>query len=164
MTVLPWAAGMSGLFYLGGALLNRRSFDEGTEVAGVFTRSKCPSAPVDLCRANLGGGSARMLVVNSGNANAFTGKTGREALAEMRRSGRFDALLIEIARRFRAASREGDLLDLAVENVKVDDFALQQELGFTSKFPRWAIAYKYPARQAATMVRAIAPDEDEIPF
>jgi DNA ligase (NAD+) len=39
--------------------------------------------------------------------------------------------------------------------VKVDDFALQQELGFTSKFPRWAIAYKYPARQAATVVQAI---------
>jgi DNA ligase (NAD+) len=39
--------------------------------------------------------------------------------------------------------------------VKVDDFALQQELGYTSKFPRWAIAYKYPAAQAATLVEAI---------
>ncbi len=39
--------------------------------------------------------------------------------------------------------------------VKVDDFALQQELGATSKFPRWAIAYKYPAVQAETVVRAI---------
>jgi DNA ligase (NAD+) len=39
--------------------------------------------------------------------------------------------------------------------VKVDDFALQAELGFTAKFPRWAIAYKYPARQAQTVVRAI---------
>ena len=39
--------------------------------------------------------------------------------------------------------------------IKVDDFALQQELGFTSKFPRWAIAYKYPAIQAATTVEAI---------
>jgi DNA ligase (NAD+) len=39
--------------------------------------------------------------------------------------------------------------------IKVDDFALQQELGFTSKFPRWAIAYKYPAVQAATTVEAI---------
>jgi DNA ligase (NAD+) len=39
--------------------------------------------------------------------------------------------------------------------VKVDSFALQQELGSTSKFPRWAIAYKYPARQATTVVRAI---------
>jgi DNA ligase (NAD+) len=39
--------------------------------------------------------------------------------------------------------------------VKVDSFALQQELGYTSKFPRWAIAYKYPARQATTVVREI---------
>jgi DNA ligase (NAD+) len=39
--------------------------------------------------------------------------------------------------------------------VKVDDFSLQRELGYTSKFPRWAIAYKYPARQAATVVRSI---------
>jgi DNA ligase (NAD+) len=39
--------------------------------------------------------------------------------------------------------------------VKVDDFALQQELGYTSKFPRWAIAYKYPALQAATLLQSI---------
>ena len=39
--------------------------------------------------------------------------------------------------------------------VKVDDFALQEELGFTSKFPRWAIAFKYPAQQATTLVRSI---------
>jgi glutamate N-acetyltransferase/amino-acid N-acetyltransferase len=54
-------------------------FDEGTTVAGVFTRSKCPSAPVEWCRANLKAGKARALVVNSGNANAFTGKNGRTA-------------------------------------------------------------------------------------
>ncbi|MBZ9939373.1 bifunctional glutamate N-acetyltransferase/amino-acid acetyltransferase ArgJ [Mesorhizobium sp. BR1-1-16] len=52
-------------------------FEAGTTVAGVFTRSKCPSAPVDWCRAALAGGSARALLVNSGNANAFTGKKGR---------------------------------------------------------------------------------------
>jgi DNA ligase (NAD+) len=39
--------------------------------------------------------------------------------------------------------------------IKVDAFALQRELGFTSKFPRWAIAYKYPARQAHTVVQSI---------
>jgi len=39
--------------------------------------------------------------------------------------------------------------------VKVDDVGQQQELGFTAKFPRWAIAYKYPARRATTVVRAI---------
>jgi glutamate N-acetyltransferase/amino-acid N-acetyltransferase len=53
--------------------------DAGTSVAGVLTRSKCPSAPVEWCRAKLRGGRARALVVNSGNANAFTGKTGRQA-------------------------------------------------------------------------------------
>src|SRR3954465_15776193 len=53
--------------------------DEGTSVAGVFTKSKCPSAPVEWCRTKLKRGQARALVVNSGNANAFTGKTGRHA-------------------------------------------------------------------------------------
>jgi len=56
-------------------------FDRETSIAGVFTRSKCPSAPVEWCRARLKGGRARALVVNSGNANAFTGKSGREACA-----------------------------------------------------------------------------------
>ena len=54
-------------------------FDQPATVAGVFTRSKCPSAPVDYCRANLAGGKARAVVVNSGNANAFTGRKGRAA-------------------------------------------------------------------------------------
>ncbi|MDP9788758.1 bifunctional glutamate N-acetyltransferase/amino-acid acetyltransferase ArgJ [Agrobacterium tumefaciens] len=54
-------------------------FDTPASVAGVFTKSKCPSAPVDFCRANLGGGVARAVVVNSGNANAFTGVKGKAA-------------------------------------------------------------------------------------
>ena len=53
--------------------------DKGTVVAGVFTKSRCPSAPVDFCRQNLAGGVARAVVVNSGNANAFTGKKGKAA-------------------------------------------------------------------------------------
>jgi glutamate N-acetyltransferase / amino-acid N-acetyltransferase len=52
--------------------------DKGTAAAGVFTRSKCPSAPVEWCRDRLGG-AARALVVDSGNANAFTGRNGRDA-------------------------------------------------------------------------------------
>jgi glutamate N-acetyltransferase/amino-acid N-acetyltransferase len=54
-------------------------FDEPASVAGVFTRSKCPSAPVDFCRTNLPHGVARAVVVNSGNANAFTGVKGKAA-------------------------------------------------------------------------------------
>ena len=53
----------------------------GSTVAGVFTSNKCPGAPVDWCRASLKGGKARMLVVNAGNANVFTGKAGRDACA-----------------------------------------------------------------------------------
>ena len=71
------ATAEAGIKYRNRTDLLAMVFDAGTTVAGVFTRSKCPSAPVDLCRANLAGGSARMLVVNSGNANAFTGKKGR---------------------------------------------------------------------------------------
>jgi glutamate N-acetyltransferase/amino-acid N-acetyltransferase len=49
---------------------------KGTAIAGVLTRSRCPSAPVDWCREILPKGRARAIVVNSGNANAFTGAAG----------------------------------------------------------------------------------------
>src|ERR1700744_2601026 len=55
----------------------------GTQVAGVFTTSKTASAPVLWCRDKLKGGEARVLVVNSGNANAFTGKAGQEGVQEI---------------------------------------------------------------------------------
>jgi glutamate N-acetyltransferase/amino-acid N-acetyltransferase len=55
-------------------------FPEGTEAGGVLTRSKTCSAPVDWCREQLQHGGARALVVNSGNANAFTGWRGRETV------------------------------------------------------------------------------------
>jgi glutamate N-acetyltransferase/amino-acid N-acetyltransferase len=50
--------------------------DPGTSVAGCFTRSKSRSAPVDWCAESLKGGTARAVVINAGNANAFTGKAG----------------------------------------------------------------------------------------
>ncbi|ALE04102.1 bifunctional glutamate N-acetyltransferase/amino-acid acetyltransferase ArgJ [Bartonella ancashensis] len=51
-------------------------FDKPANVAGVFTRSKCPSSSVEHCRASLSHGVAKGVVVNSGNANAFTGCRG----------------------------------------------------------------------------------------
>src|SRR6195952_1562188 len=74
------ATAAAGIRYQGRTDVLLAVMDKGTAVAGVFTRSKCPSAPVDWCRAKLKGGQARALVVNSGNANAFTGKTGRQAV------------------------------------------------------------------------------------
>ncbi len=55
------------------------AFDKGAAVGGVFTQSACASAPVEWCRTHLPGGRARALVVNSGNANAFTGMKGKLA-------------------------------------------------------------------------------------
>jgi glutamate N-acetyltransferase/amino-acid N-acetyltransferase len=57
------------------------AFREGTTVAGLLTRSRCPSPEVEHCRLALAGGTARGLVVNAGNSNAFTGQAGREACA-----------------------------------------------------------------------------------
>ncbi|MFT8885449.1 MAG: bifunctional glutamate N-acetyltransferase/amino-acid acetyltransferase ArgJ [Acetobacter papayae] len=68
----------AGIRYKGRTDLVLAEFDAGTTVAGVFTRSKCPGAPVDWCRAILPEGRARALVVNAGNANVFTGRAGRE--------------------------------------------------------------------------------------
>jgi len=78
------AAAAAGIRYKGRTDVLLAVLDKGTAVAGVFTQSKCPSAPVEWCRAKLGSSrsaAARVLVVNSGNANAFTGKTGRQATA-----------------------------------------------------------------------------------
>ncbi len=52
----------------------------GTTVGGVVTKSLTASAPVDMCKANIKGGKARVLVVNAGNSNAFTGQKGITAV------------------------------------------------------------------------------------
>ncbi|MGD1015106.1 MAG: bifunctional glutamate N-acetyltransferase/amino-acid acetyltransferase ArgJ [Roseiarcus sp.] len=76
-----FAAAAAGVRYQGRADVMLALFDKPARVAGVFTRSKCPSAPVDWCRAHLPKGEARALIVNSGNANAFTGAAGVDAVA-----------------------------------------------------------------------------------
>jgi len=57
--------------------------DEGTAVAGVFTKNLCCSSEVELGRDNVKQGQARALVVNAGNSNAFTGYRGREAVEQI---------------------------------------------------------------------------------
>ncbi|MEM0899756.1 MAG: bifunctional glutamate N-acetyltransferase/amino-acid acetyltransferase ArgJ [Pseudomonadota bacterium] len=72
----------AGIKYEGREDLLLMTFATGTTVAGVFTQSKCPSAAVETCRKHLPHGEARALVVNSGNANAFTGMKGKAAADE----------------------------------------------------------------------------------
>ena len=70
------ATANSGIRYKGRDDLLLAVLDPGTSVAGVLTRSLTCSAPVIWCRDSLPKGSARAVVVNAGNANAFTGKAG----------------------------------------------------------------------------------------
>jgi glutamate N-acetyltransferase/amino-acid N-acetyltransferase len=77
-----FATAAAGVRYAGRTDVMLALFDKPATVAGVFTRSRCPSAPVDWCRENLAQ-NARALIVNSGNANAFTGSVGAKAVADV---------------------------------------------------------------------------------
>ena len=80
---LPEIAGVrvatveAGIRYKGRDDLLLVELAPGTAIAGALTRSLTASAPVDWCREALPGGQARAIVVNSGNANAFTGRVGK---------------------------------------------------------------------------------------
>ena len=79
------AAAQAGLRYQGRTDVVMMAVAERSAVAGVFTSNRCPGAPVDWCRGALRAGRARVVVVNAGNANVFTGRAGRiacEATAE----------------------------------------------------------------------------------
>jgi len=73
-------AAQAGIRYQGRTDLVMAELPAGTHVAGVFTRNRCPGAPVEWCRDSLKGGKARAVVVNAGNANVFTGRAGTEAV------------------------------------------------------------------------------------
>jgi len=84
---LPEIAGVrlgvaeSGARYRGRPDLLVAVLDPGTAIAGCFTISKTRSAPVDWDKANLARGRARAMLVNAGNANAFTGARGVQTVA-----------------------------------------------------------------------------------
>lgn len=50
-----------------------------------------------------------------------------------------------------------DSLDFLIDGmvIKLDDFALREQMGYTERFPRWAIAYKFAAEEMTTMIRQI---------
>ena len=78
-----FATGQAGIKYRNRTDVLVAVLAPGTQVAGVFTRSKTASAPVEWCKKSVAAGTARALVVNSGNANAFTGKAGYEGARQV---------------------------------------------------------------------------------
>ena len=99
-------------------------FARGTTCAGVFTRHRVGSAPVDWCKRQLdapgGGLDVRALVVNAGCANAFTGKAGADAA---RRTAS------EVAKRFGCRQRDVMLASTGVIGVLLDDRKIAARLG-----------------------------------
>ena len=63
----------------------------------------------------------------------------------------------EMLARYRSIEEQRATLGYDIDGVvyKVDDLVLQQRLGFVSRSPRWAVAHKFPAEQATTIVEAI---------
>ena len=70
----------AGIKYQGRTDVLLITFDQPIAVAGVFTQSHCPSAPVDWCKQVIKSKTARAVLINSGNANAFTGVKGWESV------------------------------------------------------------------------------------
>ena len=87
-----------------------------------------------------------------------------DAIEAMRRFGLPTNLLAKLCRstaemlaHYRTIEEERATLGYDIDGVvyKVNDLALQQRLGFVSRSPRWAVAHKFPAEQAMTIVEAI---------
>ncbi len=96
------------------------ALDEGTSFAGRYTKSAMPSAPVDWCRQHGAGGQVRGLVINAGNANAFTGKVGAATVAD-------------------TAAAAADLLGVSAETIMIASTGVIGEpietIKITSKLP-----------------------------
>lgn len=125
-------------------------FAPGTAVAGVTTRSLCPSPEVELCRAKLPGGRARGLIVNAGNSNAFTGAAGMAA-AQAQAARVAERLGCSADEVFSASTGVIGVplpIDLAVEGVdkaharlgEADFLAATNAIGTTDTFPKAATA------------------------
>jgi glutamate N-acetyltransferase/amino-acid N-acetyltransferase len=136
-------------------------FEPGTTTAGVFTQSKCPSAPVEWCRAKVKAGKARALVVNSGNANAFTGKSGRTA-TKLTADIAAKATGCKAAEIFLAstgvigepldASKFAPVMDSLATRAKAGDFfAAAQAIMTTDTFPKVATATAKIGKTAVTI-------------
>ncbi len=109
-----------GLRYQGRTDLMAAELAPGTTVAGVFTKSKTASAPVLWCREALPHGQARLVVVNSGNANAFTGSAG---VASVRRT-------VETAAKILGCRQdEVFIASTGTIGVPLDDSKITQSLG-----------------------------------
>lgn len=74
-----WAAAAAGIKRSGVLDLGLLVADKPVPAAAVFTTNRVKAAPVQLCQKRIAGGKVQALLVNSGNANACTGRAGYQA-------------------------------------------------------------------------------------
>ncbi|NBT41100.1 MAG: bifunctional glutamate N-acetyltransferase/amino-acid acetyltransferase ArgJ, partial [Alphaproteobacteria bacterium] len=113
------ATACSGSRYKGRDDLLLATFAPGTSVAGVFTQSQTPGAPVTWTRDAVRHGGARGLLVNAGNANAFTGSHGDAACETLAR---------EMAHHLEADPRDVSLASTGVIGEPLDVVPITQKL------------------------------------
>jgi len=168
------ATAAAGIRYTGRTDVLLAIFEPGTAAAGVFTRSKCPSAPVEWCRTHLKTGKARALVVNSGNANAFTGKTGRDACkftaqiaaraVGCKPGGVFLASTGVIGEPLKAQAFDGVMEGMVAQAQSGDFLAAARAIMTTDTFPKMATATAKIGKTSVTIngiakgAGMIAPD------
>lgn len=150
VTGLKLATGNSGTRYKGRDDVTLAIFPAGTTVAGVFTKSKCPGAPVDWSRNSVQNGTARALLVNAGNANAFTGAVGAaacqttaQAVAAAVGCAVDDVLLSStgvIGEPLEADAISAAATVLAVQAAEQSLEGAAKAIMTTDTFPKWAVA------------------------
>ena len=103
-------------------------------------------------------------VYGVGNPEALAASSQEAILAELFRFGFPVNTLVKVCGNFREVEEQYQRilagrhdLDYEIDGlvVKVDDLSLQQRLGATARAPRWAVAWKFPAIQATTVVEAV---------
>lgn len=84
----------------------------------------------------------------------FLKKLGFNVLPSYKRCASIDEAISEISK---IGESRGDLqFDIDGAVIKVDDIELRAEIGSTSKYPKWAIAYKYPPEEKETLLKNIS--------
>lgn len=63
----------------------------------------------------------------------------------------------EVLKALEDIAKQRDSLDFLIDGavVKIDDAAIREELGYTEKFPRWAVAFKFEAQEATTVLKDV---------
>jgi glutamate N-acetyltransferase / amino-acid N-acetyltransferase len=144
-----FATAEAGIRYKGRTDLLLVALDPGTVAAGVTTKSKTCSSAVLWCREALKTGTARAVVVNSGNANTFTGKKGADAVqitadaAAKATGGQPDEIYIAstgVIGEPMDASKFAHLLDGMAKSAKPDAWdAAARAIMTTDTYPKLAV-------------------------